>query len=161
MFYYRCLIRDDYYYLVTNNDDLVFVGSPNKNIDEIYNFLGKVNLIESYDKVKKYSQKLYEYFINQKEISNIKIPEGTEFQKLVWAAVRSIPYGETRTYSDIARQLDKPKAVRAVATAIGENPLLIFIPCHRVLGKNGNLCGYRGGLELKQKLLEMEKVYKK
>ena len=83
---------------------------------------------------------------------------GTPFQQDVWKALETIPYGETRTYADIAASLGKPNAVRAVGAAIGANPLLIVIPCHRVIGKNGALTGYRGGLAMKTKLLELEQA---
>jgi len=81
---------------------------------------------------------------------------GTPFQQAVWEALLAIPYGATVSYSDIAQAIGKPKAVRAVGTAIGSNPALITIPCHRVIGKNGALAGYRGGLAMKTKLLELE-----
>lgn len=75
---------------------------------------------------------------------------GTAFQLAVWNTVREIPYGETHSYSEIAERIQKPNAVRAVGTAVGANPLLITIPCHRVIGKNGKLTGFRGGLEMKK-----------
>ena len=81
---------------------------------------------------------------------------GTEFQRRVWAAVAGIPYGETRAYADIARTIGKPRAVRAVGAANGANPLPLVVPCHRVLGSDGSLTGYGGGLDVKQELLEME-----
>jgi methylated-DNA-[protein]-cysteine S-methyltransferase len=81
---------------------------------------------------------------------------GTDFRKRVWEHVRSIPYGETRTYSQIASALAAPKAVRAVGAANGANPLPIVIPCHRVIGAGGELVGYGGGLPLKKRLLELE-----
>jgi O-6-methylguanine DNA methyltransferase len=81
---------------------------------------------------------------------------GTEFQRRVWAAVAGIPYGETRTYADIARTIGKPQATRAVGAANGANPLPLVVPCHRVLGSDGSLTGYGGGLDVKRKLLEME-----
>ena len=81
---------------------------------------------------------------------------GTEFQKSVWAALVRIPYGQTRTYGQIAADIGRPKAARAVGMACNQNPVWIAIPCHRVLGRNGALTGYAGGLDLKQKLLELE-----
>lgn len=83
-------------------------------------------------------------------------PRGTEFQRRVWAALREIPYGETRSYGDIARAIGRPQAVRAVGAANGKNPLWIAVPCHRVVGSGGQLTGYAGGLELKKQLLELE-----
>lgn len=81
---------------------------------------------------------------------------GTEFQKRVWAALEEIPYGETRSYRDIACVVENPKAVRAVGAANGKNPLWIIVPCHRVVGADGTLTGYAGGLEMKRALLELE-----
>jgi O-6-methylguanine DNA methyltransferase len=82
---------------------------------------------------------------------------GTEFQRRVWSAVAAIPYGETRTYAQIAQVIGKPQAVRAVGVANGANPLPLVVPCHRVLGSDGGLTGYGGGLDVKRKLLEMER----
>ncbi|MHB8097125.1 MAG: methylated-DNA--[protein]-cysteine S-methyltransferase [Erysipelotrichaceae bacterium] len=83
--------------------------------------------------------------------------EGTEFQKQVWNALLEIPYGETRTYQEIAIRIGKPKAVRAVGGACNRNPIGIIVPCHRVIGKNGSLTGYAGGLSYKELLLNHEK----
>ena len=83
-------------------------------------------------------------------------PAGTPFQRAVWAELRRIPYGETRSYAQIAAGIGKPGAARAVGQANHRNPLPVFIPCHRVIGASGKLSGYGGGLELKQKLLELE-----
>lgn len=82
---------------------------------------------------------------------------GTDFQVRVWSLLRDIPYGETRSYRDLAVALGNPKAVRAVGAANGANPLPIVIPCHRVIGANGSLVGYGGGLPLKKRLLEFER----
>ncbi len=83
---------------------------------------------------------------------------GTAFQQAVWRALCDIPYGETRSYGDIARAIGKPSAVRAVGAANGRNPLSIIIPCHRVIGQNGSLTGYAGGLPIKQALLTLERA---
>jgi methylated-DNA-[protein]-cysteine S-methyltransferase len=88
------------------------------------------------------------------------VTSGSEFQRRVWTAVAAIPYGATLTYGDIARQIGASRAaVRAVGTAIGANPLLIVRPCHRVIGADGALTGYAGGLERKQHLLDLENVH--
>jgi len=84
--------------------------------------------------------------------------EGTPFQRCVWDALRSIPRGKTTTYGEIAREIGAEKAVRAVGAAVGRNPLSLFIPCHRVVGKNGSLTGYAGGVERKKRLLELEGI---
>ncbi|WP_394019157.1 methylated-DNA--[protein]-cysteine S-methyltransferase [Anaerococcus cruorum] len=83
--------------------------------------------------------------------------EGTDFQKRVWQELLNIPYGQTRTYKEIARSIGNEKATRAVATAIGKNPLMIIIPCHRVIGSDGKLRGYAYGCDVKEKLLSLEK----
>nr|WP_194945849.1 methylated-DNA--[protein]-cysteine S-methyltransferase [Mycolicibacterium malmesburyense]CRL69257.1 O-6-methylguanine DNA methyltransferase [Mycolicibacterium malmesburyense] len=82
---------------------------------------------------------------------------GTAFQKRVWAALLTIPYGQTRSYGEIARQIGAPGAFRAVGLANGHNPIGIIVPCHRVIGANGSLTGYGGGLDKKRTLLDMEK----
>jgi methylated-DNA-[protein]-cysteine S-methyltransferase len=82
--------------------------------------------------------------------------EGTAFQKKAWTELRRIPYGETISYGEQARRMGKPAAVRAVGSANGRNPISIFIPCHRVIGANGSLTGFGGGIERKRALLELE-----
>lgn len=82
---------------------------------------------------------------------------GTDFQKRVWKELLNIPYGQTKTYKEIAKAINNEKAIRAVATAIGKNPLMIIIPCHRVIGSDGNLRGYAYGLDIKKTLLELER----
>jgi methylated-DNA-[protein]-cysteine S-methyltransferase len=104
-------------------------------------------------------RQLNEYFAREREIFSIPLrPAGTPFQLRVWKALEEIPYGHTRTYLDIARALGQPAAVRAVGAANGRNPLPIFVPCHRVIGTNGSLTGYGGGLDLKLELLRLEGV---
>lgn len=83
-------------------------------------------------------------------------PQGTPFQQSVWQQLLEIPYGETRSYGDLARALENLRAIRAVGTANGRNPISIVIPCHRVIGSDGTLTGYAGGIERKQKLLALE-----
>lgn len=87
-------------------------------------------------------------------------PKGTDFQRLVWAALRTIPYGEARSYGEIAHQIGRPKASRAVGMANHRNPIAILIPCHRVIGSDGKLVGYGGGLDIKEQLLKLEGVLK-
>ena len=103
-------------------------------------------------------EELVAYFEGEHESFQTSLaPEGTDFQQQVWAVLRTIPYGETATCSDVAYLIVNPKAVRAVGAANGRNPLSIFIPCHRVIGKNGKLVGYAGGMEAKQILLSIER----
>jgi O-6-methylguanine DNA methyltransferase len=82
---------------------------------------------------------------------------GTEFQKRVWTALRTVPYGETRTYAQIAHEIGNPKACRAVGLANSKNPIWIAVPCHRVIGTDGKLTGYAGGLDMKEHLLKLER----
>jgi methylated-DNA-[protein]-cysteine S-methyltransferase len=101
---------------------------------------------------------LDEYFSGQRKIFNIPLSaNGTEFQIKVWQALTTIPYGQTWSYQDLANAINNPKAVRAVGLANGKNPISIIVPCHRVIGKNGKLTGYAGGVERKAQLLELEK----
>lgn len=85
------------------------------------------------------------------------VPDGTSFQRSVWKQLQKIPYGETISYAELARRIGNPKAVRAVGLANGSNPISIVIPCHRVIGSNGSLVGYGGGLPIKQALLSLER----
>jgi len=101
---------------------------------------------------------LNEYFSKKRKEFSIPLKmEGTIFQKEVWKALIEIPYGQTCSYQDIAIKLNKPKACRAVGGANNKNPIIIIVPCHRVIGKNGSLTGYGGGLDLKEKLLDLER----
>lgn len=103
------------------------------------------------------AKQLEEYFSGQREHFDLRLsPGGTEFQQQVWASLRAIPYGELRSYGDIARSIKRPKAVRAVGAANGRNPIPIIVPCHRVIGSNGALTGFAGGLEMKEQLLNLE-----
>lgn len=102
-------------------------------------------------------KQLSEYFEGQRKIFDLPLNfEGTEFQQKVWQALLTIPFGETRSYKDIAEQIGNVKAVRAVGAANGKNPISIIAPCHRVVGANGKLVGFAGGLENKDVLLKLE-----
>lgn len=102
---------------------------------------------------------LDEYFAGSRKQFDIPLaPQGTEFQRQVWLTLASIPYGSTWTYADMATQIGKPTATRAVGAANGRNPIAIVLPCHRVIGKDGSLTGFSGGLPVKQFLLELEGV---
>lgn len=105
----------------------------------------------------KVKQQLEEYFAGQRQQFDLPLDfQGTAFQQQVWQALLSIPYGETRTYKEIAVQLGNEKAVRAVGAANGKNPISIIAPCHRVIGSSGTLVGFAGGLDKKQILLSLE-----
>ncbi|GAB2895973.1 methylated-DNA--[protein]-cysteine S-methyltransferase [Microbulbifer echini] len=103
------------------------------------------------------AQQLREYFSGRRKSFDLPLaPRGTEFQRRVWDALLQIPFGETRSYSEQAQWLGQPRAIRAVARANGANPVAVIIPCHRVIGANGSLTGYAGGLPLKARLLTLE-----
>ncbi|MFD3239567.1 methylated-DNA--[protein]-cysteine S-methyltransferase [Rahnella perminowiae] len=105
----------------------------------------------------KTEQQLNEYFAGERTRFELDLDfTGTEFQKEVWAALLEIPFGETRSYGEIARRIGRPKAVRAVGAANGRNPISIVAPCHRVIGSSGKLTGFAGGLENKLLLLKLE-----
>ena len=105
----------------------------------------------------KVKQQLEQYFAGQRQQFNLPLDfQGTDFQQQVWRALLTIPYGETRSYKDIALQIGNEKAVRAVGVANGRNPISIIAPCHRVIGSGGALVGFAGGLDKKQILLSLE-----
>lgn len=102
---------------------------------------------------------LTEYFAGARRRFDLPLaPAGTAFQRRVWAALREIPYGHTESYGELAARLGKPTAARAVGLANGRNPLPVVVPCHRVIGTDGSLTGYAGGLAIKRQLLELEGV---
>jgi len=149
-------------YLGATTEGLCFIGSQNEPIDELVHWANTrypgSSLLENVALLQPYAAELAEYFQGSRKQFSIRFHyQGTAFQQEVWKALSEIPYGETKSYSDIAHQIQRPAAVRAVGTAIGANPILITIPCHRVIGKNGSLTGYRGGIEMKTKLLQLEK----
>lgn len=103
------------------------------------------------------SEELQLYFEGKLQVFEVRCaPEGTPFQRQVWSVLETIEWGKTLTYKTVANTLNKPSAVRAVGTAIGKNPLPIFIPCHRVVGSNGSLTGFSGGIDIKRELLALE-----
>ena len=107
--------------------------------------------------LKETEQQLTAYFAGRLKKFTVRLDfKGTEFQKSVWAALLTIPFGETRSYGEIARQIGRPQASRAVGAANGRNPISIIAPCHRVVGASGKLTGFAGGLEAKDHLLKLE-----
>ena len=137
------------------------IADNGKAITELY-FKNKIDLegknIEETELIKKAFNEFKEYLSGARKNFDISLePEGTEFQLKVWEALKSIPYGETCSYKDIAEKVGSSKAYRAVGLANNKNPISIFIPCHRVIGSNGKLIGYGGGLDVKEFLLKLEK----
>lgn len=110
--------------------------------------------------LQKFLKELDEYFMGSRRKFSVKLERGgTDFQRQVWRELENIPFGATASYADVARAIGRPKAVRAVGAAIGKNPHWVVVPCHRVIGRNGSLTGYAGGVEKKQWLLEHEKRF--
>jgi methylated-DNA-[protein]-cysteine S-methyltransferase len=149
-------------YIAATYAGLCYVGSHNQQFDELANWVENrfpsSTLIQDDEKLLPFVVELIEYLQGSRQDFTIPFDfQGTPFQLAVWNALCSIPYGQTKSYSDIAAEIRKPAAVRAVGSAIGANPVLITVPCHRVLGKNGALSGYRGGMDMKKRLLQLER----
>ncbi|MCJ8014898.1 methylated-DNA--[protein]-cysteine S-methyltransferase [Paenibacillus sp. KQZ6P-2] len=149
-------------HIAASEQGLCYVGSANMPYEEMEEWIRKhfrTSLLEQNDELMRpYADELAGYLEGRLVDFTISFDlMGTLFQKSVWDALCKIPYGQTCSYSEIAHLIGKPAAVRAVGTAIGANPVLISVPCHRVIGKNGTLTGYRGGLDMKIHLLELEK----
>ncbi len=120
---------------------------------------GNLQDVEANPVASQLQAQLDEYFAGQRREFSLPFrPVGTEFQQRVWQELQCIPYGTTITYSELAARIGNPRAVRAVGRANGANPVWIIIPCHRVIGADGSLTGYAGGIEVKRRLLELEGV---
>lgn len=143
---------------------LCYVGSQDKPFEELADWVlarfPGCELVRNEAYMQPYVAELVDYFEGKLDRFEMAVDyKGTDFQMAVWNALCQIPYGQTLTYSDIANQIGKPAAVRAVGSAIGANPLLVTVPCHRVIGKSGALTGYRGGLDMKTRLLALEREH--
>lgn len=160
--YWTLFVHEEWgLYMAATLKGLCYVGSQKKPLEELTNWVESrfpgSSLVQDDEKLKPYATELIEYFQGKRRAFTVPFDfDGTPFQLAVWNALCEIPYGQTQSYSDIANHIQKPASVRAVGTAIGANPVLITIPCHRVIGKNGSLTGYRGGLDMKTKLLQLE-----
>lgn len=140
-------------YLVASANGLqgVFWKEQNISFEEVEASSPQGQLLQKAEK------QLIEYLEGKRKFFDLPLdPQGTEFQKKVWQKLCDIPYGGTKSYKDIALELQNANACRAVGMANGKNPLSIIVPCHRVIASNGTLCGYAGGLEVKKKLLAIE-----
>lgn len=149
IFYYKTIIGE------------IGIAENGNGITNIYT-KEKLNLEEDVEiretkLIKEALNQLNEYLSGSRKSFSIPLElEGTEFQNKVWSELINIPYGQKVTYKGIAEKIGNPKAARAVGLANNKNPILIMIPCHRVIGKSGNLVGYAGGLKMKEKLLDIE-----
>lgn len=149
-------------YLAAGSQGLCRVTLPNESfqfmVDRLKRQIPGCSLLYDQARVARYSDQLEQYLDGRRTIFTIPIDlRGTPFQVAVWRALLDIPFGTLRSYTDIAGAVGRPTAPRAIGAAIGANPVPIVVPCHRVIGKHGDLTGYRGGLELKMHLLELEK----
>jgi len=148
--------------IIGTNSVVFWIGTPGRIAQEAISWLKKHVVIdeifnEETEFLKVTAQQLQEYAQGKRQNFNCSFElYGTEFQKSVWQALQEIPYGTTTTYAAVAKTIGNPKAVRAVGTALGANPLSILLPCHRVVGANNSLTGYAGGLEIKKRLLVLE-----
>lgn len=135
------------------------IGEENGSITRVtWTQLPKSYIQEETELILRCKKQLEEYFAGKRKTFDLPLaPKGTDFQQRVWKALQEIPYGALRTYKDIAIAVDNPKGCQAVGGANGKNPIAILIPCHRVIGKDGSMTGYSGGLEKKEWLLELEK----
>jgi O-6-methylguanine DNA methyltransferase len=132
-------------------------GSLRRGLRQCGGSKDKIAWRESAERMQPYQTEMEEYFAGQRRHFDFPLDlRGTDFQLACWRALLAIPYGETRTYGDLARSIGKPQAFRAVGMANNRNPIAIVVPCHRVIASDGTLCGYGGGLDVKRKLLELE-----
>jgi methylated-DNA-[protein]-cysteine S-methyltransferase len=151
--------------VAATTEGLAFIGSQGKDFEELeawarFHFGKAYELIRDDAAMEAFVVELRQYWNGERSAFTVPLDlRGTAFQQAVWRAMAGIPYGETATYTEIAERIGKPKAVRAVGAAIGRNPALIFAPCHRIVGKDGSLTGFRGGLAMKQSLLKLERQH--
>lgn len=143
--------------LIANAHGLTAVLWPEDPVGRVNVKARAENSQETHPVLELTSTQLTEYFAGHRREFDVPLaPRGTDFQKEVWRALAEIPFGETRSYGDIARRIRRPKAVRAVGGANGRNPISIIVPCHRVVGATGALTGFAGGLRIKEYLLRLE-----
>jgi O-6-methylguanine DNA methyltransferase len=147
--------------LLATDRGLAFLALPRSSGGGLTGWLARVapgaRREEAFAPLRDAARQLVEYLRGKRTAFELPLDlRGTPFQRAVWAALQTIPYGETRSYADIARAVGRPHAVRAVGTANGANPVALVVPCHRVIQSGGKLGGYGGGLELKRRLLAME-----
>ncbi len=160
--YWDSLIYNDWnFYLAATKNGLCCLRLPNESFETLENWVYKnmqnVELVQNKEKMSGYCLQLIEFLQGRRKEFSIDLDlRGTLFQKSVWQRLLKIPYGETSTYFYIAKSLNRPKASRAVGAANGSNPIPIIIPCHRVIGSDGKLTGYRGGIPFKKTLLALE-----
>ncbi|WP_201755242.1 methylated-DNA--[protein]-cysteine S-methyltransferase [Paenibacillus glycinis] len=153
--------QDQPLYLAATERGLCAITLPNESFATLRAWaerkIGNAVLIQAPERMSAYVRQLREYLDGERTAFELPFDlRGTDFQMAVWEALTRIPFGQTRSYSELAGAVGHPKAVRAVGAANGANPVPIVIPCHRVIGKNDALTGFRGGLKVKEELLRLE-----
>ena len=162
MIYWTLFQHNDWRFIVAATEQgLCFTVSEGKDEHELFKWASKCRKGELFERneeqMKPYVKQFQEYFDGERVSFQLPLDiKGTDFQQQVWQVLREIPFGKIQCYSDIALAINNPKAVRAVGTVIGANPVMIIVPCHRVIRKDGSLTGFRGGLPMKQRLLQPE-----
>jgi methylated-DNA-[protein]-cysteine S-methyltransferase len=161
VFWSKFIYEDWSLYLAATEKGLCCITLPHDSADQLQKWVNQhfpgATFIENEQKLAVYQEQLQEYFAGNRRTFTIPLDmRGTDFQVAVWKALLEIPYGQLKSYSEIAEAIHRPKAVRAVGAANGANPIPFVVPCHRVIGKNRTLTGYRGGLQVKAKLLQVE-----
>ncbi|NLJ40233.1 MAG: methylated-DNA--[protein]-cysteine S-methyltransferase [Clostridiales bacterium] len=149
-------------YIAATDNGLCYVGSPKAPFGELEEWVRKhiknYELVEDKNALWPYEAELLEFLEGRRKEFTIPLDlRGTEFQHKVWDELLKVGFGESATYTEIAERIHRPEAARAVGSSIGANPVLIVVPCHRMFGKHGEWRGYRGGLEMKERLLDIEK----
>ncbi len=143
--------------LMLVTDDSALTGLYFVGCDHIPTASNRWTLNPQHPVLRQAAKQLQEYFAGKRESFSLPLRlAGTDFQERVWREIALIPYGETISYGDLAKRAGAPQAIRAAGTSTGRNPVAIVIPCHRVVGKNGDMCGFAGGLERKRYLLGLE-----
>lgn len=153
-------MEKNYFIYQTDIGELLF-AELNGSLTEVYSWkdlpMGFKGIKRETAVLKEAARQMAEYLHGQRKEFDLPLaPQGTSFRLTVWKALQQIPYGETRSYKDIACAIGKPKAMRAVGGANHHNPISFIIPCHRVIGADGSMVGYGGGLDLKRTLLDLE-----
>jgi methylated-DNA-[protein]-cysteine S-methyltransferase len=148
-------------HMAATDKGLCYINAPGASFDLMSDRINRSfpqhTLVQDDNNMRPYMIQMMEYLQGHRSVFDVPVDlKGTEFQQSVWKALLEIPYGQTVSYSQIADLSGNSHAVRAVGAAIGANPLLMVIPCHRVIGKNGALTGYRGGMDTKVELLRLE-----
>jgi methylated-DNA-[protein]-cysteine S-methyltransferase len=149
-----------FYYTFDSYIGMLTIAADEKNIKAVFfgEYDGESTLTPL---ISNAVTQLNEYFNGERKVFSLPLcPDGTDFQKSVWNALTDIPYGKTASYKEIAERINVPKGARAVGNANNKNPIVIIIPCHRVIGADGKLSGYGGGTDIKKKLLNLEERFR-